>query len=236
MQNKVKKIAHVTLSVLMALVLFVYATTTNYKNSTTAVQNKETESETYTHNLNNIPIAITYNSEKYFISGFSSTTTVDLTGSNRLILQRETDDSTRTLQVVADLTELEPGIHTVPLQVVNLPAGVSATLNPSELTIKIGNKASKTYPVEGVVYSNQLAAGYSVSKVSVNLESVKVTTDEDTLLLIDHVEAVATDAMNISSDYSGVATIQAVDSQGNVLPVVLSQSEAVIQAVITKIK
>ncbi|NQG97687.1 hypothetical protein HO675_06240 [Streptococcus suis] len=234
MQDKVKKIGQLVLSAVIALVLFFNATTTNYKNSVSTVQS--TESETYTHTLTNIPIEIKYDSEAYFISGFSSTVNVDLIGSNRVILQRESDESTRTFQVTADLTDLEPGTHSVPLQVSNLPTGVSASLNPSEMTLKIGKKVSKTFAVQGVVYSNQLADGYMASKVSVSVSAVKVTTDEDTMALIDHVEAVVTDAANLSSDFSAIATIQAVDQQGNVLPVVLSQSEAGVQATITKIK
>ncbi len=234
MQDKMKTIGHLFVSILLALIFFFYATTTNYKNSATASQGME--SETYTHTLTNVPIEVKYDSETYFISGFSSTATVDLTGSNRVILQKETDDATRTFQITADLTDLEPGLHTVALQVTNLPTGVSASMSPSELTIKIGNKVSKTFTVQGVVYSNQLAAGYTASKVTVNITSVKLTTDEDTMAKIDHVEAVVMDASNLSENYSGTATIQAVDNQGNVLPVVLSQDETNLQATITKVK
>lgn len=234
MQDKMKTIGHLFVSILLALVLFFYATTTNYKNSATVSQG--TESETYTHTITNVPIEVKYDSEAYFISGFSSTATVDLTGSNRVILQKETDEATRTFQITADLTDLEPGLHTVALQVINLPTGVSANLSPSELTIKIGNKVSKTFTVQGIVYSNQLAEGYTASKVTVNVSSVKLTTDEDTMSKIDHVEAVVLDASELSENFSGTATIQAVDNQGNVLPVVLSQDETNLQATIAKVK
>lgn len=234
MQGKFKTVGHLALSIILALVLFFYATTTNYKSSESAAQ--QTESETYVHTLTNVPIDINYDNNKYFISGFSSTTSVELSGSNRILLQRESDEATRTFQVTADLTELETGTQTVKLQLTNLPNGVSGTLVPDSITVKIGRKVSKNFPLTGVVYSNQLASGYSVSKVTVNLEEVKVTTDQETMAKIDHVEAVALDISNLNTNYSGTAKIQAVDSDGNVLPVVLSETEVNMQAVITKTK
>ena len=234
MNKKFRTVGHLILSIFLALLLFFYATTTNYKNSESSASNNE--SETYVHTLSGVPIDIEYDTNKYFISGFSSTVAVELRGSNRVLLQRESDESTRTFQVVADLRELTDGTQTVTLQLANLPPGVSATLAPDAITVKIGKKVSQSLAVEGVIYSNQLASGYSVSKVTVGVSSVKVTTDEETMAKIDHVEAVAVDISNLDSNYSGTAKLQAVDSDGNALPVVLSETEANIQVVVTQTK
>ncbi|HFI0094306.1 TPA: YbbR-like domain-containing protein [Streptococcus suis] len=234
MNKKFRTVGHLTLSIFLALLLFFYATTTNYKNSESSASNNE--SETYVHTLSGVPIDIEYDTNKYFISGFSSTVAVELRGSNRVLLQRESDESTRTFQVIADLRELTDGTQTVTLQLANLPPGVSATLAPDAITVKIGKKVSQSLAVEGVIYSNQLASGYSVSKVTVDVSSVKVTTDEETMAKIDHVEAVAVDISNLDSNYSGTAKLQAVDSDGNALPVVLSETEANIQVVVTQTK
>ena len=234
MNKKFRTVGHLTLSIFLALLLFFYATTTNYKNSESSASNNE--SEHYIHILSGDPIDIEYDMNKYFISGFSSTVAVELRGSNRVLLQRESDESTRTFQVIADLRELTDGTQTVTLQLANLPPGVSATLAPDAITVKIGKKVSQSLAVEGVIYSNQLASGYSVSKVTVDVSSVKVTTDEETMAKIDHVEAVAVDISNLDSNYSGTAKLQAVDSDGNALPVVLSETEANIQVVVTQTK
>lgn len=234
MNKKFRTVGHLTLSIFLALLLFFYATTTNYKNSESSASNNE--SETYVHTLSGVPIDIEYDTNKYFISGFSSTVAVELRGSNRVLLQRESDESTRTFQVIADLRELTDGTQTVTLQLANLPPGVSATLAPDAITVKIGKKVSQSLAVEGVIYSNQLASGYSVSKVTVDVSSVKVTTDEETMAKIDHVEAVAVDISNLDSNYSGTAKLQAVDNDGNALPVVLSETEANIQVVVTQTK
>lgn len=232
MNDKLKTIGHLAASVLIAFVLFFYATTTNYKN--TGTQNQNQAIETYTYTVNNIPIDIEYDSDEYFISGFASTVSANLIGSNRVILQKETDESTRNFQVKADLKDLSEGNHTVKLQVVNLPTGINITLNPTTISVKIGKRASKTFAVVGKIYDNQLATGFTVGKTTVDLESVKVTSDEETLAKVERVEAVVTDASNLSGDYSGTATLQAVDSDGNILPVVFSQEVTTLRATIMK--
>ena len=234
MNDKFKMIGQLGASILIAFLLFFYATTTNYKNSVSTSQSQA--KETYTNTVNNVPIIIEYDSEKYFISGFASTVTVDLIGSNRLILQRETDEATRTFQVKADLRELEAGEHMVKLQVLDLPTGVSANLTPANLSVKIGRRASKEFAVTGRIYDTQLAVGYSVSKITVGTTSVKVTSDEETLAKVTGVEAVITDVSDLSQNYTGTATLQAVDAQGQILPVVFSQEVTSMQATITKNK
>ena len=72
---------YIITSLLFACVLFIYATSINYQNNTNARQLK---TETYTNTVVNVPIDIQYDSEQYFISGFSSEVTVFLTGSNRV--------------------------------------------------------------------------------------------------------------------------------------------------------
>lgn len=234
MNDKFKMVSQLLASILIAFMLFFYATTTNYKNAVNT--NQSQAKETYTHTINNVPVNIEYDSNKYFISDFASTVTVDLIGSNRLILQNETDEATRNFLVKADLRELSPGTHVVKLQVLDLPTGVNVSLTPANISVKIGNRVSKNFAVVGHIYPNQLATGYSVSKVSVDIKTVKVTSDEETLAMVDRVEAVITDMTDLSGNYTGTATLQAVDSQGNLLPVVFSQEVTNMQATITRKK
>ena len=124
----------------------------------------------------------------------------------------------------------------VKLQVLDLPKGVNANLTPVNLSVKIGRRASKEFAVTGRIYDTQLAVGYSVSKITVGTSTVKVTSDEETLARVDRVEAVITDASDLSENYTGTATLQAVDSQGQILPVVFSQEVTSMQATITKNK
>ena len=69
--KKRKKILYIISSFFFALVLFVYATSSSYQNNTGV---RQVTSETYTNTVSNVPIDIKYDSENYFISGFSNRT------------------------------------------------------------------------------------------------------------------------------------------------------------------
>ncbi len=49
------------------------------------------------------------------------------------------------IQVVADLTNVKTGISEVKLSINNLPSGLTATVNPDKITVKVGKRVSKTF-------------------------------------------------------------------------------------------
>ena len=225
MKNR-KQIWYIVSSIFFAAVLFIYATTTNYQNNSSA---RQTTSETYTNALPSVPIDIKYNSEKYFISGFASEVSVVLTGSNRVTLASEMQESTRKFKVVADLTKATEGTREVPLAIKNLPSGLTATVTPAKITVKIGKKASKAFEVKTTISSAQLADGLTVDRVSIADNKVTVTSDEDTLEKVDHVEAALPTSEKISNNYTGTVPLQAVDASGTVLPSVITPYETTIK-------
>ena len=56
-------------------------------------------------------------------------------------------------------------------------------------------------------------------------EEVTVTSDEETLEKVNHVAAVLPSNVTISGNYSGAASLQAMDANGNVLPSVVTPFE-----------
>ena len=221
-----KNIWYILSSIFFALVLFVYATSNNFQNNANIRLNK---SETYTNTITNVPIDVKYDSDEYFISGFSSEATVSLTGSNRLTLASEMQESTRKFKIVADLTNVKTGISEVKLSINNLPSGLTATVNPDKITVKVGKRVSKTFPVQTTITESQVAQGVSISSVNFGDSKVTVFTDEDYMERIDHVEAVLPESDVISGNYTGVATLRAVDSNGTGIPSVISPYETTVK-------
>ncbi|MDU6701706.1 MAG: CdaR family protein, partial [Streptococcus salivarius] len=156
-------------------------------------------------------------SDKYFISGYSYDAEVYLTATTQLALTTETSSDTRHFKLVADLSNLGQGTSRVPIQVKDLPAGMSAQVSPSTLTATIGKKASKTFDVVANITSDKLANGYEVKKVSLDNTKVEVTSSEDIINQIDHVQAVLEGDSNLSEDYDGNLVLQAVSTNGTVL-------------------
>ncbi|HGI1341335.1 TPA: YbbR-like domain-containing protein, partial [Streptococcus pyogenes] len=105
-------------SVFFAILLFLTAASSNHNNSSSQIYSPI---ETYTHSLKDVPIDMKYDSDKYFISGYSYGAEVYLTSTNRIKLDSEVNNDTRNFKIVADLTHSHPGTVNVNLRVENLP-------------------------------------------------------------------------------------------------------------------
>lgn len=224
-----KKILYSVSSVFFALVLFVYATTSSFQNNTTV---RQVKSETYTNTIQNVPIDLKYDNDEYFISGFSSEVTVELSGSNRVILNSEMQESTRNFRVTADLTNVETGTVEIPLKVENLPSGLTAIVKPSKISVTIGKKVSKDFSVKSVIDPSQIEKGVEIESTSLSSNLVSVTSDKATIEKIDHVEAVLPEGEMISSNFSGKVALRAVDVNGDVLASVITPSELTLKVTV----
>ena len=71
--------------------------------------------------------------------------------------------------------------------------------------------------------------GITVSDITLETTKVEVTSDQETLSRIDHVQAVFPSSEIISGNYSGAISLNAVDAQGNILPGLVNPSETRIQ-------
>lgn len=218
-----RKIVYIVTSVFFSSLLFIIATSVNFQNNSSA---RQVSSETYTNTLTNIPIDVKYNDSKYFVSGISSEVTVFLKGSNRVALASEMQASTRKFKVVADLSNLKEGQHEITLKVEDLPSGLTATIEPQKVTAKIGKKKTKKFDVSVTVPDKQIAPGWSLSHVTFSEDKVSVTSDQDTLAKVDHVEAIFPEGDLLNNTYTATVSLKAVDnSEGNDLPVIISPSE-----------
>lgn len=224
-----RNIVYIISAIFFSLVLFVYATTSSFQNNTTT---RQVTSENYTNTVMNVPIDMQYDSDEYFISGFASEVSVDLSGSNRVILNREMQESTRSFRVTADLSNASSGTVEVPLKVENLPSGLTALVKPSKISVTIGKKTSKEFTVQSVIDSERLASGVEIDSTSLSQSTVTVTSDKDTLDRVDRVEAILPESETISGNYSGRVTLRAVDVNGEILPAVIAPDEVTLRVVV----
>lgn len=215
-----KNSLYIISSLFFACVLFVYATATNFQNSTSA---RQVKTETYTNTVTNVPIDIRYNSDEYFISGFASEVSVVLTGANRLSLASEMQESTRKFKVTADLTDASVGTIEVPLSIEDLPNGLTAVATPQKITVKIGKKAQKDkVKVVPEIDPSQIDSRVQIENVTVSDEEVSIASDQETLDRIDKIIAVLPTSEHITGNYSGSVPLQAIDRNGVVLPTVIT--------------
>lgn len=219
-------------SILLALLLFFAAMLSDYSQSSTQLSSAI---ETYTHTLMDIPIDIKYDADKYFISGYSNITEVYLTSVNRVKLDSEINSDTRNFKVVADLSGLDPGTHTVDLKVSNISSGVKATVLPQRISVTIGKKKTKTFDVKGQVASGQIATGYELKNISTDVSDVQVTSDESIVNQIDHVVASLPESEILSESYSNQVALQAVSADGTILASVISPAKTKLDVTVKKL-
>lgn len=218
-------------SVFFAILLFLSAVS----NSNNASSKKNNPVETFTQSITDVPIDMKYNSDKYFISDYSYGSQVYLSSTNRVKLDSEVNGDTRHFKIVADLTNSKPGKVSVPLKVSNLPIGLTAKVTPDRLTVTIGRKKTKSFPVTGGVDPKQIVSGYEIASITSTDKRVEVTSDESKIDLIDHVVAKLPDNVKLSSDYNDTVTLQAVSADGTILASSINPAKTDLEVKIKKI-
>ncbi|MFV0557122.1 MAG: YbbR-like domain-containing protein [Enterococcus sp.] len=166
----------------------------------------------------------TYDSDEYYIHGFEPTVSVDLRSANRVQLNAELNQDTRTFRVVADLSGLSEGTHEVALETQNLSNAVTATIEPATITVTIEKKVTQEFDVQPLMKDSTLADGYEVAGTTVKPDSVEITTGEETLAEIDRVVAQVEPESDVTADYSQEVAVQALDAAGNPLSIVSTPS------------
>ena len=63
----------------------------------------------------------------------------------------------------------------VPLIIEDLPAGLTATVEPQKVSVKIGKKAKKSFAVRATIPDNQIVDGITVTDISLETTKVEVT-------------------------------------------------------------
>lgn len=227
-----QSIFYVIISLFFSLLLFLVAKGTTYNASGTQLSRV---TETYSHTIKSVPIDIKYDTNKYFISGYSYEAEVYLTSTNRIKLDSEINEDTRHFKVVADLSNVKPGTTNAKLKVVGLPRDMNAAVNPKNIAINIGKKASKTFKVKSTIAPDQVADGYQVDSVDIGVSEVTVTSNESTLEQIDHVEAILPSDKVLSSDFNGTVNLQAVAADGTILASIVDPAKTQIKVSVKKL-
>ncbi|MFR3684843.1 MAG: YbbR-like domain-containing protein [Enterococcus sp.] len=214
MRIKLKKdnIPYMLISLLFSLILFFNVNSSNFS--------RLISSETsYEESIQNVPINVVYDSDEYFVHGFSSNVSVKLSGANRIQLNKEIDPDTRDFSVVADLSKLGSGTHEVRLKTKNLSSSLFATIEPEKISVTIEKKVKKQFDVSPILSSTTSNNGLKVGELSTQPEKVEITTGENTMKEIDRVVA-SVDSSKLTSDQESIqAPVQALNASGEVLPI-----------------
>lgn len=201
------------LALLFAILLFFNANAQN--NSTSAISSVQV----YDEIIENIPIQLEYDKDKYFVFGYEETVTVHLSSANRMQLNLQANKDTRTFQVVADLNQSDLGTSEVQLRVKGLSSAVTAEVDPKTITTTIEKKVEKTVDVVPKLPSEIENEGYQVEQIELNPKQVKIITGEETAKEIDKVVAPVSSVQQWDETIKQTVNVEAFDSAGQILSI-----------------
>jgi YbbR domain-containing protein len=207
-------IMYALLALLFSLVLF-------FNSNRASFQNTLTSTSSFEEVLEEVPVTIRYDSDQYFIQGYEPTVRVDLTSVNRIQLNAEKNEETRSFRVVADLTNLTEGTHDVPLVIENISNSVRATIDSEIFTVTIEKKVSQSYPVQFSFSEQYLQDGYELDTIVAEPQEVTITTGDQTIQDIAGVYADLSTLSGVSGNQDIEVPVYAVTSDGETLGAII---------------
>ncbi|MFD2043366.1 YbbR-like domain-containing protein [Ornithinibacillus salinisoli] len=175
-------------------------------------------SSTQTETVEDVPVEIRIDSEKYVVSGVPEYVNVTLEGTsssalNLAVRQRE-------FEVFVDLQDLGKGEHTVELHYGNISSELEVTIEPKTIDVIIEERATKEFNVNvDFINDDQLPEGYELGEVEVNPGTVTITSSKSVIEQIGVVKVYVNVAGLTESIEELEVPINVYDSQGNELRV-----------------
>ncbi|HLS59661.1 MAG TPA: CdaR family protein [Virgibacillus sp.] len=165
--------------------------------------------------LNDVPVNIRIDSDRYVVSGVPEFVTVSLDGANSVLTPTIRQ---RNFEVYVDLEELGEGTHTVDLEYTKVPSELSVFIEPKTIEVEIEERASEDFPVSvDFINKDQLPEGYELSEVVVNPEQVTITSSRSVIDQIAIVQVYIDVAGLTESVNNREIPVNVYDSSGNVL-------------------
>ena len=226
--NGKSKMITALFALLLTLILFTNANTTDQKNQQKPAYN-------YEETVKQVPIVFEYNEKKYYIQGYEPNVDVKLSSANRVQLLAESNADTRTFKVVADLNELSPGTHEVKLKVENLKSGVKAKLSANKSTVTIEKKITKKFAVKPILADERQLDGVTLNSISSTPKSVLVTTGAQTMKEIAIVQALFTSSNPITQNITKTVKLEALNAKGEKLDVTFDQEEVEVHLAVNRV-
>ncbi|AFS00457.1 CdaR family protein [Lentilactobacillus buchneri] len=226
-----KNWAYRLLSLFFAILLFMYVGST--QSSTTSNQSGNTNSTSLTSNRTqtfSVPLSLTVNSNKYFVTGYPQKVKVHLTGPSALVT---TTANTQNFKAYADLSKLGVGTHTVRIQQDGLNNDLRYRFEPATIKVDIQPRETVSYPLTVKYSQRNIASGYQAGEANADVKNVKITGASDQINRIKSVVAQLNVPQNAKSSISSQAIIEALDAKQNTVNVVITPATADVTLPIT---
>ncbi|MFC6207528.1 CdaR family protein [Levilactobacillus tongjiangensis] len=219
------------LALILAVLLFFYVNSTKSSSNNQSTNSDNNTSLTATKTMTvSVPLQLNVNSNKYFVTGYPSKVKVTLKGPLALVT---TTANTQNFKVYAALSDLGTGKHKVSLHQEGLNHEIQSTISPAKITVDIEPRRTVSFPVKVKYNSQNIAAGYSAGKATSDTTTVKATGAANEISRIKEVIAQLTVPQNSKKTLNSQAVIEALDSSGKTVNVILTPSTTTVNLPIT---
>lgn len=171
--------------------------------------------------VTDVPVVTYFDQENLVVTGVPETVNVTLEGPTSSLTRAK---QVKDFEIYADLNNLSIGTHRIKLKSKNLSDDLTATINPSVITVSIEEKIAKDFPVEvEFINEEKLEEGYTPDQPIVNPNSVRVTASKEVIDRIENIQATV-NLEGAKETLSKESRITIYDGDGNVLPVEVEPS------------
>lgn len=178
----------------------------------------------------NVPLSLTVNSNKYFVTGYPRNVKVVVSGPSALIT---TIANTQNFSVYADLSKLSVGKHTVTLQQEGLNSELRYKIIPSKINIDIQPRKTVDYSLDIQYPKDNVAPGYKAGKATSDTRNVQVTGSLDQINRISKVVAKLNFPQNSTSTVNNQAIVEVLDKNNKTINAVATPSTVNVNLPIT---
>ncbi|QDP38929.1 CdaR family protein [Radiobacillus deserti] len=177
-----------------------------------------------TQKIEDVPVDIKIDNEKYVVSGVPQTVTVTLEGPTDELQPAAIQQN---FDVYVDLEGLEPGTHTVKMQHSGISDGLNVYIEPNSVEVVIEEKATEEFNIS-IDYLNteQIEAGFELAEATVDPKTVRITSAKSVVDQIAIVKVFVDVAELDEPIVNREVPVKVYDSQGNELSV-LKEPETV---------
>ncbi|KRM67698.1 YbbR-like protein [Apilactobacillus ozensis DSM 23829 = JCM 17196] len=212
------------LALVFALLLFIYVNQSKFLNGSynqNYTDSRTTQLTSSKPETVSVPLQLNLNSNKYFVTGYPEKVSVKLVGPAALVT---TTVNTQNFKIYANLANLKVGKHRVKLYEEGLNNEIRYEINPSYIDVEVQKRSTKTFSVHAKFDKKNIADGYHAGTPILGTQSVKATGAESEIDRIDSVVARLSIPQNAKETVSASAIIEALDSKGRTVNVILTPS------------
>ncbi len=162
---------------------------------------------------NDVTLVANYNSDTFEVTGLPETVDVTFTGDATSVTSASNADG----NIVADLSGLTEGTHTVRLTGEGFGDNVNIKIDPTTVTVTLKKKTTQQFDISyDLVNQDKMDDIYSVGTPQFEYNKINVRASKDTLSTIAFVKALI-DVSGQTSDFEQDATLVCYDSNGQVV-------------------